>query len=169
MLYELFSLIDDAGVGSLMTEFLGERPYLAANKCTLRRVPRTQANGGWHQDGAFLGNAVGAFNLWLALSPCGRESPSLDVVAHRFDSVLDPGEDAEFKWSLSHDAVLEAAAAADANVVRPDFEAGDALIFDHVLVHRTAAADTPVRDRYAIESWFFAPTAYPPGQLPLVY
>ena len=45
---------DDPDLARLLTDYLGERPILSANKCTLRRVP-VEANTDWHQDGAFLG------------------------------------------------------------------------------------------------------------------
>ena len=167
MLYELFETVDESGVGALMTDYLGERPLLSANKCTLRRVPTQDVSGGWHQDGSFLGDHVGSFNFWLSLSRCGRDAPGLDIVPRRIDRVLTPGEGAQFSWSLSDEAVLEAADGLP--IVRPEFEAGDALLFDHRLVHRTAASREMTRERYAIESWFFAPSAYPGGQLPLVY
>lgn len=168
MLFELFELVDEVGIGRLMTEFLGERPLLSALKCTLRRVPpELVVVSGWHQDGAFLGDHVGAFNFWLSLSRCGRDAPGLDVVPRRIDHVLKSDEGARFDWSLSDGAVLEAAEGTP--IVRPEFEAGDALLFDHLLVHRTATSSDMTRERYAIESWFFAPTAYPAGQLPILY
>ncbi|MEO6318599.1 MAG: hypothetical protein ABIP36_07445 [Acidimicrobiales bacterium] len=167
MLFELFELVDDVGIGSLMTELFGERPLLSALKGTLRRVrPDIDVSGRWHQDGAFLGNGVGAFNVWLALTACGRDAPGLDIVLQRFERVLRDG-DAQFDWSLSDDTVLEAAAGA--SIVRPSFEAGDALLFDHLLLHRTATSPKMTHVRHAIESWFFAPSAYPAGQLPILY
>jgi len=54
-------------------------------------------------------------------------------------------------------------------IARPVLEAGDAMLFDHLLVHRTAVAPGMTRERHAIESWFFAPSAYPEGQLPILY
>jgi len=167
MLFELFEVVDEVGIGSLMTEFFGERPFLSANKCTLRRVPPDAGLGGWHQDGAFLGDYVGAFNLWVALTRCGRDAPGMDLVPRRFDHVLKSDDAADFDWSLSDQAVRRAAG--DTPIVRPEFEAGDALLFDHLLVHRTAATPDMKRERHAIEAWFFAPSAYPKGQLPLVY
>jgi hypothetical protein len=167
MLFELFELVDDVGIGSLMTEYLGERPLLSANKCTLRRVPPEAGLGGWHQDGAFLGESVGAFNFWVALTDCGRDAPGMDIVPRRFPHVLESGDDAPFSWTLSDKGVRQAAG--DVGIVRPEFRAGDALLFDHLLVHRTAALPEMARARHAIEAWFFGPSAYPGEQLPLVY
>lgn len=169
MLFELFELIDDVGIGAVMTDFLGERPMLSAIKGTLRRVPPEEVIGGWHQDGAFLGEDVGAFNIWLSLSECGRDAPGLDIVPRRVDRVVRSEREngAQFDWSLSDEAVL--AAADGIPIARPEFHPGDALLFDHLLVHRTAASKEMVRDRYAIESWFFAPSSYPTRQLPILY
>lgn len=168
MLFELFELVDDVGIGALMTAFLGERPFLSANKCNVRKVPAEEMTGGWHQDGAFLGQDIGAFNCWIALNRCGRDAPSMDIVARRFDRLVESGnEGAYFKWSLSDQDVLTAADGAP--IVRPQFEPGDALLFDHRLVHRTGTSPEMTRERYAIESWWFAPSEFPPSQLPLVY
>lgn len=168
MLFDLFELIDETGVGSLMTEYFGERPFLSANKCNVRRVPAVEMAGGWHQDGAFLGEDIGAFNCWIALTRCGRDAPGLDIVPRRFDRLLEAGSPgAYFKWSLSDKDVL--GAADGAGIVRPEFEAGDALLFDHRLAHRTATSPTMTKARHAIEAWFFAPSAFPPSQLPIVY
>lgn len=167
MLFELLEVVDDVGIGALMTEFLGERPLLSANKCTLRRAKPQAWCGGWHQDGAFLGDHVGSFNFWLSLSRCGRDAPGLDLVPRRIDQVLPSGEGAPFAWALSDEAVLQAANGTP--IARPEFEAGDALLFDHRLVHRTASDAEMTRERHAIEAWFFAASAYPAGQLPLIY
>ncbi len=167
MLFELCELIDDSGIGALVTEYLGERPALSANKCTLRRVPVDTATN-WHQDGAFLGAEVRTLNLWLALSPCGPDSPGLEIVPRRFDTVLETGTDgAMFDWSVAPAIVEEVAR--ETPVLRPEFEAGDALLFDHLFLHRTAAGPEMTRERYAMETWFFAPSSYPDGQIPLVY
>jgi hypothetical protein len=167
MLFDLMEVFEQSGVGRVAEEFLGARPFLAANKCTLRRTHPLPVCGGWHQDGAFLGVEVRAFNVWIALTKCGSDAPGLDIVAKRFEDVLVPGDGADFDWSLSNEAV--SIAAAGAPIERPEFEAGDALLFDHLLVHRTASTPEMTRERHAIESWFFSPTAYPPGQLPLAF
>lgn len=167
MLFALTELIDRTGIGDLVTAYLGERPALSANKCTLRRVPLT-AQAGWHQDGAFLGQDVRTLNLWLALGPCGIDAPGLDIVPRRFDHVVETGtEGATFDWSVARDVVAREAGAT--SVLRPEFAAGDALLFDHLLLHSTAVTESMTRERHAMETWFFSPSAYPEGQIPLVF
>jgi mannose-6-phosphate isomerase-like protein (cupin superfamily) len=52
---------------------------------------------------------------------------------------------------------------------RVPFGPGDVLLFDHLLLHRTASGPEMTRDRHAMETWLFAPSTYPEGQIPLVY
>ena len=167
MLAELFAFFGRSGLKPILTDYLGERPVLSANKCTLRRVP-TDTNTDWHQDGAFLGDGIRAANVWVALSDCGVDAPGLDLVPKRFDHVLETGTGgAFFDWAVGPEVV--AVAAREAPVVRPQFRAGDALIFDELFLHRTAVDAAMTRSRYAIESWFFAPSTYPEGQVPIVW
>jgi hypothetical protein len=167
MLFQLCDLIEDTGIGELVGEYLGERPALSANKCTLRRVPVDTATN-WHQDGAFLGADARTLNLWLVLSECDANTPGLEIVPRRFDRVLPTGtEGAMFDWSISPAIVDDVARATP--VLRPSFQPGDALLFDHLFVHRTAAGPGMTRERYAMETWFFAPSSYPDGQIPLVF
>ena len=56
-----------------------------------------------------------------------------------------------------------------APILRPVFGPGDALLFDNMFLHRTAADPAMTQTRYAIESWFFAPSRYPHDQVPLVF
>jgi hypothetical protein len=168
MLFELMELFEDTGIAALIEAYFGERPALSANKCTLRRVP-TDTNTNWHQDGAFLGRDVRSLNLWLALSSCGVDAPGLDIVPQRFDEILPTGtEGALFDWSVSPTVVEDAAGGPD-EIVSPAFEPGDALLFDHMFLHRTGVTPGMTRERWAIESWFFAPSSYPDGQIPLAY
>jgi hypothetical protein len=168
MLFELTELAEDTGIAALIEAYFGERPALSANKCTLRRVP-IDTNTNWHQDGAFLGQQVRSLNLWLALSHCGVDASGLDIVPQRFDEILPTGtEGAYFKWSVSPQVVEEAAGGPDA-IISPEFGPGDALLFDHMFLHRTGITPGMTRERWAIESWFFAPSSYPDGQIPLAY
>jgi hypothetical protein len=165
MLFELCELLDDTGIGDLVTAHLGERPALSANKCTLRRVP-VDTSTNWHQDGAFLGQDVRTVNVWLALSDCDADVPGLEIVPTRLDTVLATGTDgAAFEWSVSPEIVDEL----ETPVLAHNFRAGDALLFDHMLLHRTAVGPNMTRERYAMETWLFAPSSYPDGQIPLVF
>ncbi|MDQ1535189.1 MAG: hypothetical protein QOF28_2950 [Actinomycetota bacterium] len=165
MLFAVLDLVETTGIGRLLTEYLGERPALSANKCNLRRVPVT-SDTNWHQDGAFLGADVRSVNLWLGLSHCGVDAPGLDIVPQRLDEVLETGTDgAIFDWSVSPEVVERVGTP----VLRPELGPGDALLFDHFFLHRTGVAPGMTRERHAIETWFFAPSTYPDGQIPLVY
>ena len=78
MLFEMLESFEDAGLREVIASYLGERPAISAQKCTLRKATPDTA-GAWHQDGAFLGE-VRALNVWLSLSRCGDVAPSMDVV-----------------------------------------------------------------------------------------
>jgi hypothetical protein len=158
--------LQTAGLGPVLTEYFGERPALSAKKTTLRRVP-PESGTDWHQDGAFLGSDIRTVNVWLALSQCGVDAPGLDVVSRRIDLVETGTEGAIFDWSVGR-PVVERAAGAD-GIARPVFEPGDALLFDERNLHATAVSPTMSKPRHAIEAWFFAPSHYPPDQVPLVF
>jgi Phytanoyl-CoA dioxygenase (PhyH) len=167
LLFRMFETYADVGLRPVVADYLGERPVLSANKCTLRRVPLT-SNTDWHQDGAFLGRGIRALNIWIALSNCGVDAPGMDLLPRRLDDIVETGTGgAIFDWAVGP-AVVEQLAV-DAPVLRPEFNAGDALLFDDMFLHRTAVEPTMTHPRYAIESWFFAPTSYPSGQVPLVW
>ena len=137
------------------------------NKTVLRRVSPTAGGADWHQDGAFLGDGIRSLNVWLSLSDCGITAPGMDVVAKRLDEIVPTGgEGANFDWSVAPGEAERAAG--EAGIVRPHFEPGDALLFDHLMLHRTASEESMTDQRYAIETWFFAPSAYPPEQVPIV-
>lgn len=163
----LLATYEEVGLRRVIAEYLGERPILSANKCTLRRVPTT-ANTDWHQDGAFLGTGIRALNVWVALTDCGEDAPGMDLLPLRLEEIVPTGTGgAIFDWAVGPAVVAELAT--EAPVVRPRFRAGDALLFDDLYLHRTAVDDTMTRTRYALESWFFAKTDYPSGQVPLVW
>jgi hypothetical protein len=166
MLAELIETFTQSGVISHITELMGERPTLSVGKSTLRRVPATTLTD-WHQDGAFLGRDVRAVNVWLALSDCGVDAPGLDVVGTRLPYVVQTGtHGAHFNWSVGP-ALVDCFAEGGTPVLAPAFAPGDALLFDHLMLHRTGVRPGMTRSRWAIESWFFARTGYPMQQVPL--
>lgn len=164
-----FELLDRSGFLDLAAGYLGERPAISVNKSTLRRVRAEPDNdyssSFWHQDGAFLG-PVRALNLWLSLSHCGDVAPGLDLVPRRLDHIVSTGTDgAVFDWSVSQEVAEEAAG--EGGTSRPRFAPGDALLFDELLLHGTALSAEMTERRYAVECWFFGPSAFPAEYPPL--
>lgn len=167
-MFEMLEIFEANGIIELADGYLGERPALSVKKTSLRRVPHDQpSEHGWHQDGAFLGQNIRTMNLWVALSDCGIDAPSMDMVPRRLDYIVPTGtEGAVFDWSVSTSQIKEACAGGEpAHLL---FKAGDAIIFDEMNLHRTSALPGMTKPRYAIEAWFFAPSCYPLDQLPLL-
>jgi len=167
VLFDLIELFTGSGVIDMIAGVLGERPALSIGKSTLRRVPHT-SNTDWHQDGAFLGAAVRTVNCWLSLSECGVDAPGLDVVSRRLPYVLQSGSHgSHFGWSVGP-GMVELLEAGGAEIVSPAFGAGDALLFDQLMLHRTGVRPGMTKSRWAVESWFFAPSTFPMDQAPIV-
>jgi hypothetical protein len=166
-MFEMIESFEQVGLGQVLTGYLGERPTLSVKKCTLRRVP-IDTSADWHQDGAFLGSGIRTINVWVSLSHCGDDAPGLDIVPRRLDHIVETGtHGAQFDWSVGPELVERVAGAA--GVMRPIFEPGDALLFDDFFLHQTGVSPGMTRERYAIESWFFAPSTYPHDQVPIVF
>ena len=166
-MFDYFEMLEGAGVRGLISDYLGERPAVTLKKSTLRKVPPLP-HADWHQDGAFLGEGIRTINVWVTLSRCGDDAPGLDLVPRRLDHIAETGTGgAFFEWSVGPDTA--AAEAGDVPIVRPVFEPGDALLFDELFLHRTATNAEMTRDRYALETWFFAPSLYPDDQIPFVW
>lgn len=161
MLRELLTHYDDAGIIRLLTDYLGERPVMSVGKTTLRRVSADIKHSDWHQDGAFMGTDIRSVNVWVSLSECGRDASGLDMVPRRLEYIAPTGtEGACFYWTVAPQIVDELANEVG-GIVTPRFGPGDAMIFDHYFLHRTGIPEGIARERYAIESWFFSPSAYP--------
>ena len=160
-------MFEETGIRRAVGEYFAERPVMIANKWVLRRSASGKIGTDYHQDGAFLGEGIRTVDCWISLSHCGPGTgrPGLDIVARRFGSIIPPGEGAAFPWSLTEAAVESAAP--DATIVSPVFAPGDVLFFDERLPHRTTVG-LDLTTRYAIESWFVAPSSYPAKHVPIV-
>lgn len=164
---DYLEILTELGMIDLARSYLGEPPVMSLNKSVLRRIGGG-AQPTWHQDGSYLGEDIQALNLWMALSSCGGETEvmGLDLVPRPMDGLAPMGtHDAVHPRSIAQAVVDELAQ--DAPVVRPVFEPGDGLLFDQVFVHRSDVRPLPT-ERYAIESWFFAPSTYPSNLVPIV-
>ena len=117
---------------------------------------------------AFMGADIRSLDIWLSLSHCGDDAPGLDIVPRRLDEIVPTGTDgAFFDWAVSPAVAQETAGAG--GTVRPIFEPGDVLIFDELCLHSTALDPSMSRTRYAVESWFFGPSAFPGDYTPLAF
>ena len=153
----LIETLDETRIRRLVREYFCEPPMILAKKVTLRKIARNARTGGWHQDGAFMGAGIRSLNLWLSLSYCGESAPGLDVVGRRLDELVQSGEGAFAAWGVKPHVAERVAKGA---IERPVFEPGDALLLDHLTLHRTAVDAEMTNDRYAIETWLFAPSTY---------
>jgi hypothetical protein len=167
--FDILDAYEQCGLLRVAAEYLGEQPVMSLDKSTLRRVEPGQG-APWHQDGSFLGAQTKALNVWLALSSSRDGAPGLEFVPRRLDHVVPTGTPgAERSWTVAPDLV--AASCGGLPICRPDFEPGDALLFDGLLLHRTAPPleDGPSAPRRAVETWFFTRTGFPAHQqVPLV-
>jgi len=155
-----------SGLRDTIGSYLGERPAMIANKWILRRSPHGVEGFDFHQDGRFLGEGIRTLDCWIALSDCGPGTgrPGIDVIPRRV-ALLESDPAATFPWSLSEEFTL--ASFPDVAPESPIFSAGDALFFDELLPHRTSHGPD-LAERYAIESWFVAPSSYPDKHVPFV-
>jgi hypothetical protein len=109
---------------------------------------------------------VRSVNLWLSLSRCGDEAPGLDIVPRRIGEFLvSQTEEAKLANQISQSTAESAAG--EGGIVRPIFEPGDALFFDEMFLHKTGSDPSMSKPRFALESWFFAPSAFPAPYDPL--
>ena len=166
MMFELLEAFEEAGVIETARDYLGERFAFSMNKSVLRRSPPGTGSA-WHQDGAFLGEGLRTLNVWLALNRCGEDAPGMEVVPKRLNETVATGTPgATFVWSVSDLLVDELLDGQPTS--RPTFEPGDALLFDHLNLHRTGTSPEMTRTRYATETWCFASSAFPKTLVPLV-
>jgi len=164
LFFEMIEAFRAAGLKSLISDYLGERPNISAQKCTLRKATPDVA-GAWHQDGRFLGD-VRSLNVWLALSRCGDVAPGMDVIPRRLEDYAPAGtEGTVLDYQVAPDVAERVAG--EAGIVRPIFEPGDALLFDHLFLHQTGSDPSMPNPRYAVESWFFGPSGFPTEYVPI--
>ena len=165
-LFTYLDIVRKRGIAALAEQYLGERPAISVEKTVFRRVP-PDTLGGWHQDGAFLGEGIHSLNLWIAVTDCGAEAPTMEFVATRLNHIVETGTgDAPYQWAVGDDVARSVAG--PNSTVRPHFQAGDAIFFDQMNLHTTSGGPTMTKTRYAVESWWFAPSHYPPTTLPVM-
>lgn len=168
MFFRMVDSLEQAGLRDVIEGYLGERAAISAQKCTLRKASPEVA-GGWHQDGKFLGE-VRAMNVWVSLSRCGDVAPSMDILPARIDEFVAAGvRETDLHYQVTPENAELAAKERGVEIVRPIFNPGDVLLFDEMFLHQTGSDPSMPNPRYAIESWFFGPSAYPEEYAPIAF
>ncbi len=171
--FQLIEFYREIGLPGLLHGYFDEDPVLSVRKWVVRcAAPNNGASSGWHQDGYFLGDAsaIRTANLWIALTDCGgdADAPGLEIVAGGERKIHETGtRGSPFNWTVGEELVDEIALTSP--VLCPRFNAGDALFFDHYNLHRTGFGLNHTKNRYALETWFFAGSTAPHKQQPVVF
>lgn len=155
-------LLAEPRVASPLGRWAGALQLLQAD-CWIRRQPAPararppHRPHAWHQDGAlgfdFMADPRrdarprALVTCWIALQDCGEQAPGLEWIDVELQHLLRPE-------ALHADAV--AARFPACALRRPCMAAGDALLFDGSVLHRTAARPDMTRDRTSIELRFEA-------------
>jgi hypothetical protein len=162
-LFRHLEALDRAGFIDAAREYFNDHVAISARKSTIRRTP-PNAPTAWHQDGIYFGKDSRALNIWTAYSPCGVEAASMDFITQPFTDIIRPDGGEFYDQSVGHDI---AAGFGEDSIARPEFNTGDAILFDHLTLHRTGVDKNMTKLRYAIEMWFFSASTYPDNQVPL--
>jgi len=155
--HRLLSAFEKAGLRETLDQYFEGRTCLSFNKSVLRRMEPLKEPPEWHQDGAFMTDGIKSVNLWIALSDCGAgtDCPGMDFVPKRLNKIMPTGGDhGVFKWSVSPHSIDEWFK--DTPPITPTYKAGDAIFFDHYNLHATSYSPDYTKQRYALETWFFA-------------
>ena len=157
-----------SGVRGAVTDYLGERPVMIANKWVLRRAEGGMLLGDFHQDGAFLGEGIRTVDCWIALSECGPGTgkPAIDLVPTRTDGVLKTGRVTQPSTGRSLTKRSRRTSPTSRSPARRSRPATPCSSTSCWSTARVSALDLGVR--YALESWFVAPSSYPERHLPIV-
>ena len=110
------------------------RTYLGFCRPSQDANSRRRTEWLWHQDKVF--QAGDDLTLWVPLSPCGSDAPSIEflLLPESTDLPVDVNG-----WSIREDELLKLEPSAMSRFA-PEFRLGDAVFFDGNVVHRTRAS-----------------------------
>jgi hypothetical protein len=134
--------------------------YLAADICSIRRMNEKRTRIGWHTDydGGGTRPYDPCYNIWLPLTPVGREQPSVEVVRGSHRRMRELPVPSPHNGAFSEEWVAKYFAPAAR--LAPELKPGDALIFDHWTLHRTQILDRDRVSRASIECRVTQQAAY---------
>jgi len=169
---KLLRIFERMSLRSVLQGYFNEEPCVSFKKSVLRRVAPKDGVAEWHQDGAFMNENIASLNVWVALSECGpgTGAPGMKFVPKRLDRVIEEtGKNGAYmSWSVSQ-ATVDAKYHGNEAEVTPHFNPGDAILFDHLNLHATDVGPDFTKERYAIETWFFAASRSPENQVSVAW
>ena len=164
-LMELVYHVTRAPMSEALYAFFGtDRVSLFLGYSFIRRHWRTDVRSisPFHQDSEAVPVPAPMLTCWIPFNTCGVHAPGLEVVAARVNAAL-PITDSP--------ATNHARTEIDASVVKrhfgdrlwhPEFDAGDAMLFDSKCVHRTHVTPVMSGVRYSVELRFVDVSLAPP-------
>lgn len=171
----LMRVYEESGLLEAVKGYLGEDAIIALERARLRYKGLNQTAGlSWHQDGSYFGEKCFALNCWAAVTECGRNNNGLSLVPRRNHEQLgaDAVEKSKNRFGKADLAygnkVLKEYLPKNADGIKsPYFNAGDAIIFDEMTLHRTAKVDKITLPQIVSISWFFSLSRFPKFKTPL--
>jgi hypothetical protein len=159
-MFEVAEAFRETGIDSLAAEYLGDRPVMTDKKWMLWRMDRSADVFTFHQEASvFNAGPVRTVNICVALSECGVTSPGFQFYPCRMDQIAEPDPNELYRFALDPETI--ARISGDTAVAAPLYDAGDAVLFDEYLLHRTKSSNEMSDVRYSVESWMFAPCGHP--------
>ena len=149
---------------ALYTYFQAERISVFLGYSFIRRHWRTDTMSlsPFHQDSVAVPVPAPMLSCWVPLTRCGVTAPGLEVVAQRLDTALPiTDKPATNHVRMEIDAALVERHYGE-NLWHPEFDAGDAMLFDSKCVHRTHVTEAMSAVRYSVELRFVATSLAPP-------
>jgi len=160
---DVLQVVADSALGPLLQAALGPVPWCNLSQSWLRHG---QPPHSWHQDGALRhdfmahhgqapppGSALDMRTAWIALTPCGEFAPSLEWADTVQTRLLTPTELTDAHVAAAH---------AGHPFVQAFMAAGDVLLFDGLLLHRTYLSAAMSQRRASLELRFFRGDRLPP-------
>lgn len=164
----LMRVYEDSGLLNAVKGYLGEDSIIAIERARLRYKGLNQSAGlSWHQDGSYFGEKCFALNCWAAVTECGRANNGLSLVPRRNHERLgaeevDVSKSRFGKADLAYgNQILKKYLPEADGIETPYFNAGDAIIFDEMTLHRTAKVKNITMPQIVSISWFFSLSRFP--------
>jgi ectoine hydroxylase-related dioxygenase (phytanoyl-CoA dioxygenase family) len=104
----------------------------------------------YHQDYTYNSKYQSCFTCWIPFNPCGKTSPSLEVVSRYMTEKLDHSAKGPWEFGVSESEV--ARLADNVNVFTLQLEPSDVVIFNDLTLHRTFCTSAMSEPRWSMDA-----------------